>query len=505
MVMLLAAVNCVCGAAVFVLASLAMPESWVPPLLTIVTSTLTTVGFAYWVSSLVLRPLDKLVLLAQSIERSPGMSVPDTTGSVETDDLLHTISRASRQLTNFLDMMDEVAAGNTKVALDPLEHSDRLSESFQKLVARVTGSIDAKIELDQLQKAVRHITKEIGCLKRGERVDLSSDFEQTRPIADALRQLIDWQDHAKQIVNSNASDLKTVVVDGKGRLDNVIEKNLGIERAVSEAIIAIGESSAEADALFREVSEVIGKSGPDVSAKPSMSVGAEEKARLQVSVRRQFDAALHKLRDVGEQVNSMKSVARAFLELAKRSNQAALAACMQEPDADEPRLDELTDEIAALSENAAGAHTVLAEIGDSVVRDMVEANASIQWVITEYDKIADRAVKAETRADGLSENFAALGDLRTRIDESITDAEAKTTRILKILATGAGGTQQVTDEVQTCKASLTMLNEPLEAMRELAGGSKNIVTLTSVSSSFVPPSSSNGNGRMELPSSAGDL
>lgn len=82
-------------------------------LLTVLVSILTTVGFGWLISNDVLRPLDRLNLLAKSIERSPGMAVPSTTGAVETDDLLHTISRASRQLTNFVDLMDDVTAGNT--------------------------------------------------------------------------------------------------------------------------------------------------------------------------------------------------------------------------------------------------------------------------------------------------------------------------------------------------------------------------------------------------------
>ena len=83
------------------------------------------------------------------------MSVPATTGAVEADDLLHTISRASRQLNNFIDLMDDVATGNTQAARQPFEQSDRFSESFQKLVAKVTESIGAKAELDLLQSGGR--------------------------------------------------------------------------------------------------------------------------------------------------------------------------------------------------------------------------------------------------------------------------------------------------------------------------------------------------------------
>src|SRR5687768_12515118 len=111
MVVLLAVTNCVCGAAIFAVSSLMTTDAWIPVLLTVFVTTATTIGFAWMISNDVLRPLDRLNLLAKSIERSPGMSVPKTTGAIETDDLLHTISRASRQLTNFIDLMDDVTAG----------------------------------------------------------------------------------------------------------------------------------------------------------------------------------------------------------------------------------------------------------------------------------------------------------------------------------------------------------------------------------------------------------
>ena len=134
----------------------------------IVSSSLMTVLFAWWVSNALMAPIEKLTLLAKGIERSPGMTLPKTTGSFETDELLNTISRTSQQLVNFIALMDDVTAGKTDAALNPLEHSDRISASFQKLVSKVTDSIDAKKELDELQFAVQQISSEVSGLQRGD-------------------------------------------------------------------------------------------------------------------------------------------------------------------------------------------------------------------------------------------------------------------------------------------------------------------------------------------------
>lgn len=500
--MLLAALNCVCGGSVFLAASIVFPESWLPPMLTVAVSTVITIAFAYWVSNIVLRPLDKLVLLAQSIERTPGMSVPKTTGSVETDDLLHTISRTSRQLSNFLDLMDEVAAGNTKVAIDPLEYSDRLSESFQKLVGRVTDSIDAKIELDELRDSVGGITKELENLRRGESVHFRNELESTKVISHALRQLIEWKQKAKLVIGSNASDLKTVISDGKGRLDSVIEKNVAVERCIADVTAAIGGSAADADSFFREISTVITNMEPDLKAGASLHPSPVEKARLQQSVHKQVDSAIHRLRDVGEQVNSIRSVTRAFDELAKRSNQTALAAFVAPLGTDISPADELMDEIASLSENAANANTVISELGDAVVRDMVEVNASIQWVIGEYDKLADRMFTAETRLGELSINSDTLFSLRKQIDKAIDGSAAKTTQLLEVLKTGVKGTRRSTEDVRRCEATFEMMNEALESMRELSAEPKNVITLTGIPGPY--SIAKNGNGQFDGTASAGE-
>ncbi len=57
--------------------------------------------------------------------------------------------------------MDKVASGNLDVALTPLENSDRLSNSFQKLLAKVSESIQAKQDLEKLEgsRSANHAKK----------------------------------------------------------------------------------------------------------------------------------------------------------------------------------------------------------------------------------------------------------------------------------------------------------------------------------------------------------
>ena len=228
----LAIINCVVSTIAFIATSFLTSDYFIPALATVASSAATTIVFAWWMSNAFMRPIDKLTLLAKGIERSPGMSLPKTTGSFETDELLHTISRTSHQLVNFIDLMDDVTAGKTDAAINPLEHSDRISASFQKLVAKVTDSIDAKKELDELQYAVCQISSEVAGIQRNELINIRSDFAVTRPISDALRSLIDRQADLTRGIHINTAELRNLTSDGKKRIPLGDRKGRGPEEKV---------------------------------------------------------------------------------------------------------------------------------------------------------------------------------------------------------------------------------------------------------------------------------
>ena len=106
------------------------------------------------------RQSKKLLCSPKGLERGSPISLPKTSGSTETDELLQTIHRNNRQLQNLVSLMEKVADGDVNVALTPLESSDRLSDAFQKLLTKVSESISAKQDLTNLQSAIRQLDEE---------------------------------------------------------------------------------------------------------------------------------------------------------------------------------------------------------------------------------------------------------------------------------------------------------------------------------------------------------
>ncbi len=476
-VITLAVINCVVGVLAFVAASFLTTSSLIPVLTTLLCSSATTVVFAWWMSNALMAPIDKLTLLAKGIERSPGMSLPKTTGSFETDELLHTISRTSQQLMNFIDLMDDVTAGKTDAALNPLEHSDRISTSFQKLVGKVTDSIDAKRDLDELRFAVNQISSEIAGLQRGERVQVRSEFEIIKPISDALRFLIDRQAELTRGVQVNSAELKNLTADGKKKIRTAIEKDESRKRKFKTLIAAIMDANGQSDKSTRELSSALSLTGDLLDEIGRGSISPAENAKALAAVRKQFDAALHKLRDVGEQSLAITHVSKSVQDLARRSNMIALNTSIQANAADQTSgFSTLAQEITSLSERAEKANKAISSISDSVVRDVNDAHASLQWIASEVTNISQRATKDEDAMVKITSVLTQLAELPAKIDLKTIERSVELERMLQILEDCSARSDEVSAELQLCEENYLRLLGPVENLRESVTSRKQILT-----------------------------
>lgn len=491
-VITLTIINCVVSTIAFISASFLTSDYFILAIATIASSAVTTIVFAWWMSNVFMGPIDKLTLLAKGIERSPGMSLPKTTGSFETDELLHTISRTSHQLVNFIDLMDDVTAGKTDAAINPLEHSDRISASFQKLVAKVTDSIDAKKELDELQYAVNQISSEVAGIQRNELIHVRSDFEVTKPISDALRFLIDRQADLTRGIHINTSELRNLTSDGKKRIRSVIEKDDARKRKFKTLIASIADANSKADKSTREFSAALSSINDLLDQLNNGSISPAENTKSLAAVRKQFEAAIHKLQNVGEQSLAITHVSKSVQDLARRSNMIALNTSIQANSADQTSgLSTLTNEITSLSERAEKANKAISGISDSVVRDVNEAYASLQWVASETAKISDQAIRDEDSVSRIMATLTNLAELPAKLDVKNIERSGEIERLLQILEDCSAKSDEVSAELQLCEANYLRLLEPVDNLREFVGTRKQVL------------SPIGHNGELEMPSQNG--
>ena len=85
----------------------------------------------------------------------------------ETDELLQYLFRNNRQVKILITLMEKVANGNLDVSLAALDGSEKLSASFQKLMMKVSESINAKQELEDLRSSLESLRREISPIRSG--------------------------------------------------------------------------------------------------------------------------------------------------------------------------------------------------------------------------------------------------------------------------------------------------------------------------------------------------
>ncbi|MBX3265597.1 MAG: hypothetical protein KF831_02730 [Acidobacteria bacterium] len=183
-VCILAALNAVVGLIGFAAATYIFSSFEIPFIAAIVVGAAVTAAYGRWLADDAIQPVEKTLLASKSLERNPNGDIPGATGAAETDEILASIKRNGHQLRNLIKLMEDVASGNTNAALEPFEYSDRVTASAQKLIAKVTGSVDAGGELEELRTAIQRLSKDLSPAVSGSPVP---EVAASGPLAEVAR------------------------------------------------------------------------------------------------------------------------------------------------------------------------------------------------------------------------------------------------------------------------------------------------------------------------------
>ena len=252
----LAVTDCLLGLGAYLVLTFLSADPFLTLFTTIVLLTFASLGFGWLLSKDLLKPVEEVALLARSLERSPNASLPRTTGAIETDQLLQTLHKNGQQLRNLISVMDDVAAGKTEAATIPLETSDKLSASFQKLVSKVTDSISAKKDLDDLRAAIAQLSNDVSRVRGGQlELKLKTDQPQTKEIADVLRFLTTKLAGLTQQIYATTSECERAAAETRACLQGSLEAI--DQRALASLSKDVGQSDTKLDGLLTELSAAV--------------------------------------------------------------------------------------------------------------------------------------------------------------------------------------------------------------------------------------------------------
>jgi methyl-accepting chemotaxis protein len=428
----LAVVNGICGLGVYLTLSFLSVEPTVTVLATFFLTAFVTLVFGWWLSSDLLKPIEEVTLLARSLERSPSASLPRTTGAIETDQLLQTLHRSGQQLRNLITLMDDVAAGKVEAAMMPLESSDKLSASFQKLVSKVTDSISAKNDLDEIRSAIAALSKQVGGVRNGD-LDLSirSDQTHTREIADAIRFLATRLSNVTQQIYATTSECERSATEARASLQATLE-------AIDERTSMLerhgktpSHSPAKWDLVLNELSRAVQNAttaydqhAGDVSGSGRTSDAAEQlRDRISESTK-----LVQKLRS---RTAMVAQSARLAQELAKRSNLIALNATIASNGT--TTTDLLASEIEALSVKSAELQRQIVSAGEALNSEIAGIEKELSSVAELTPSLSKAFASSVLVNHRLCEQIGKIGELEEQLRAVSEETQLENDRMAGIL------------------------------------------------------------------------
>lgn len=428
----LAVLDCFCGLGAYLAVSFFVTDTFITIFVTFFVLAFVTMVFGWWLSNDVIRPLDSVTLLAKALERSPNTTLPRTTGSTETDELLRTLHRNSQQLQNLISMMDDVAAGRTDAVSMPLENSDKLSASFQKLVSRVTDSISAKRELDSLEGAIAAINTDISGIRSGKlELQVRAEHPHTKEIADTFRYLANRLDQLARGVQVSSVGANSAAAEAKRSLRTFIdsrdESSIRLERGLS----AMSELPIKAESVVRDADSAIAAFESAVSvidptnALAGLSKAGEMAMRIAETARK-----FQKLRS---RVSELPQIGRTANEIARRSHLIALNTAIQSEGDNAASFDLLVNEVNSLSSRAETLNKDIRTFADSLTSEIgdlstafTDISAGSGETARGYERVAQILVDYRSR-------FAELAAVRAKLAEFSKDQSAESEKIREVV------------------------------------------------------------------------
>lgn len=368
----------------------------------------TVVVFGWWLSNEIVSPIEKVTLLSKSLERTSSTSLPKTSGSFETDQLLQTLYRNSQQVQMLVTLMEKVAAGNLEVSLTPLEGSDRLSATFQKLLSKVSESINAKEELDRLRAAVDRIKRETSPVRSGNLSARASneDFE-TKEIAATINYLIENLTSLIELARNDSREagdlsktiereLREIIQQDEARIDDLTQASIALKQ-VPNLVKQISEDLNNSSQSARQSIEKVQK-GNEITAQNAESVS---------KLRRQMREAVKRVQSLTERTQEIGKLAATVEDLANRTNMVALNASIQATE-----LGEKGQGFALVAEEVER----LAARANSTNRQIAALNKSVS---TEIRKVENALELAGGEISGFSKYSIESGNILAELERYV--------------------------------------------------------------------------------------
>ena len=428
----------------------------------------TVMVFGWWLSNEVVRPIEKVSLLAKSLERSASTSLPKTSGSIETDELLETLHRQSQQMQKLVNLMDEVAAGNTDPALSPLQHSDRLLGAFQKLLAKVSDSIDARARLEQLQNSVAQISDEIGRVRKYHLdAEITADFKETKEISETLKFLVNHLGELVAQVRDDSAITQGTAAEVRRTLQTVIQQSEAKIQEMNQAAVTLKEIPNSVQKISENFSGAAHSANQSIEKARKGNETAQENVNSAAQLRKQLQEAVSRLGRLNEHAQEIGKIARTVGDLAHRTGTVALNASIQAGDYGENArgFAVVADEIKRIAARAENTNKQIATLNKAMTSDIGEVERFLKSTVQEAANLSKFAVETGHSLSELEKHIAQILNLQNQLNADSNEHALETEKAFQVFIGSIAETEMSVESLKQSEKSVAALGSTLAGLQ----------------------------------------
>jgi twitching motility protein PilJ len=428
----------------------------------------TVMVFGWWLSNEVVSPIEKVSLLAKSLERSASTSLPKTSGSIETDELLETLHRQSQQMQRLVNLMDEVSAGNTDIALSPLQNSDRLLTAFQKLLAKVTDSIDARAKLEKLQKSVAKISEEIGRVRKYNLdAEITADFKETKEISETLKFLVNHLGELVGQVRDDSAATQTSATDVRRTLQAVIQQSEAKVQEMNQAAFTLKEIPNSVQKISENFSGAVQSANQSIEKARKGTQTAQENVQCAAQLRKQLREAVSRLGRLNEHAQEIGKIARTVGDLAHRTSTVALNASIQAGDFGESGrgFSVVADEIKRIAARAENTNKQISTLNKALTSDIGEVERFLKSTVQEAANLSKFAVETGNSLSELEKHITQILNLQDQLTADSSEQSAETDKAFQVFIGSIAETEMSVESLKQSEKTVAALVSTLAGLQ----------------------------------------
>lgn len=427
------------------------------------------VAFGLWLSNEIVNPVERVLLLAKSLERGISTSLPKTSGSIETDELLETIHRISGQVQRLVSSLDNVAQENLDAVYTQNSNSDRISLTFQKLLAKVSESIHAKQDLEKLQAAVRQLAEESGSIKNGRyNVAVSSNSNSTKEIALTINYLIEQLGEVTAQIKTHSSKSQSAAFEVEKSLQNVIQQDENRVQGINQATITLKKVPQVIHRISDEISQSALSANQSIEKVRHGMKNARTNFDAVTQLRRQIQESAKRIQKLNECSQEIDIAAKTVGDLAQRTNLVALNASIQVAELGEPgrRFLVISEEIERLAARADKTNKQINALNKAIQSEIEKVETSLETIVGEAASFSKFTIETGNLNADMEQYLLRYLNLQEKIVDYSTAQTSETEQAFQTLSVAVdeipSRTRNLKDSVQTI-GGITHSMENLQA------------------------------------------